>query len=130
MNRMIVCFVHTGICFAQPYRAMTTPRLWGLRPMLGALALSFLVSQSVDAASITLAWDANSEPTVTGYILYYATTSGAVSGTYANSINVGNVTQWTIPGLTDGTRYYFALKAYDPNGQSPYSAEINQVVSS
>jgi len=107
---------------------MTTPvRTLRIRRLLGAVAVCFLFSHSVEAASITLAWDPNAEPTLSGYILYYATTSGAVSGTYSNSIDVGNVTQWTIAGLTNGQQYYFALKAYDANGQSPFSAEISQV---
>src|SRR5262249_46287812 len=64
-----------------------------------------------------------------GYILYYGTTSGAGSGRYSNSINVGNGTQWTIPALTDGQRYYFAIKAYDANTQSPFSTETRQIAS-
>ena len=72
-------------------------------------------------ADVTLAWDANSEPDVTGYKLHYGTTSG----NYTNHINVGNITQYTVPDLQEGTTYYFAATAYDVNDlESDYSAEV------
>src|SRR5207247_1365818 len=97
------------------------------RRTLVTLAAFIGLCRTVEAASVTLAWDPNLA--ATGYILYYGTSSGAVSGTYANSVDVGNTTQWTIAGLTDGQRYYFAVRAYDATSQSPLSTEINQIVS-
>lgn len=66
-----------------------------------------------------LSWNANTEPDLAGYKLYYDTvphaeTSSVCSNAgYANSIDVGNVTTYTIDTLVDGTTYYFALSSYD-----------------
>jgi len=59
-----------------------------------------------------------------GYKVYYGTTSG----TYDHSIDVGNVTTYTLTGLAQGQTYYIAAKAYDTsNNQSDYSNEISGV---
>ena len=72
-----------------------------------------------------LAWDANTEPDLSGYKLYY----GTASGTYGTPINVGNVTTYTVTGLTDGQTYYFAVTAYDSVGnESGYSNEVAYIV--
>src|SRR5258708_9189715 len=97
--------------------------LW-IRRAFGVLVACLLFSRTVHAASVTLAWDPNSEPTVTGYILSYGTTSG----TYATSVDAGNLTQWTVAGLTNGQQYFFAVRAYDGTGaQSPLSTEVSTV---
>jgi hypothetical protein len=77
------------------------------------------------AADITLAWDANTQPTLAGYKLYY----GAASGQYSTEIDVGNVTTYIISNLGPGT-YYFAVKAYSTLGEfSDYSNETTATVS-
>jgi len=73
--------------------------------------------------SVTVAWDA-SNPVPDGYILYWGTSSG----NYPDSHDVGNATQYTIPGLQDGLTYYFAVKAYDDGNQSAFSQEISHTV--
>jgi hypothetical protein len=71
--------------------------------------------------SVTLAWNASSDVTVTGYKIYY----GVASRTYTNQINAGNATSAIISGLVAGVTYYFAATAYDNLGQeSGYSPEI------
>jgi hypothetical protein len=73
---------------------------------------------------VTVAWDENN-PVPEGYILYW----GSSSGNYPNSHDVGNVTQYTIPGLQEGVTYYFAAKAYDDTGnESAYSQELSHTV--
>jgi fibronectin type III domain protein len=89
---------------------------------LGALALLLSFGGTLQAQTVTLAWDANTEPDLAGYVVYYGTTSGV----YSNNIDVGIVTTTTIGGLNVGQPYYFALKAYDTAGNySPYSNEVN-----
>ena len=61
--------------------------------------------------SITLSWSANPESDLAGYKVYWDTDSGHP---YANMVDVGNVTSYTIPGLTPGT-YYVTVTAYDIN---------------
>jgi len=40
----------------------------------------------------------------TGYQLYY----GLTSGSYTDNVDVGNKTSYTLTGLEDGKKYYFA----------------------
>ncbi len=71
------------------------------------------------AAQVTLAWDP-SEGTVDGYIMHY----GKASGEYDYSVNVGNFITCIISGLQEGTKYYFAVTAYNDIGDSDYSNEV------
>lgn len=66
-------------------------------------------------ASVNLTWNASTG--ATGYKVFYGTTSGV----YGPAIDVGNVLSKSITGLTNGTLYYFAVKAYNTGGDSPYS---------
>ena len=73
--------------------------------------------------SATVTWNANTESDLSGYRVFYGTSSR----NYPNSISVGKVTSATINGLTVGTTYYFALKAVDTSGNlSGYSAEVTK----
>ena len=71
-----------------------------------------LTSLLTSAAQITLAWDASTDPSVTGYRVYY----GSGSLAYSNAVSAGNATTLTISNLVAGTTYYFAATAYDGNG--------------
>ena len=73
------------------------------------------------AAPVTLSWSRNSESDISGYKIKYGTASRA----YTTSINVGNVTTYTLTGLMAGRTYYFAVSAFDKNGnESGLSAEV------
>jgi len=94
--------------------------------MILATALGvFSFTASAAAAipvSVTLAWDANSETNVAGYIVYYGTTSS----NYTSTTNVGNQTSATLTGLSAGTRYYFSATAFDQDGlESDFAPEIS-----
>jgi hypothetical protein len=78
--------------------------------------------------AITLSWtapttntDGSSLTDLTGYNLHY----GSSSGVYGSSINIGNVTSYTLNNLQAGN-YYFALTAYNSLGVN--SADSNEVV--
>jgi hypothetical protein len=72
-------------------------------------------------AQVTFAWDPNPEPDIAGYKMYYGTTSRD----YDWYIDVGRVTTFTVPDLSDGVTYYFAVIAYDTsNLESAYSDEV------
>ncbi len=62
-------------------------------------------SQLVLGAEIGLAWDPNTEPDLAGYKVYYGTASRA----YGNPVNVGNVTSYSLTGLTRGQTYFIAV---------------------
>lgn len=89
-----------------------------------ALCLA-LMPGSLFAGSVVATWNANSEPDLAGYKLFY----GTASRTYTDSIDVGNVTEQEVSDLTDGVKYFFAVAAYDSSGnQSGYSQEVSKVI--
>jgi fibronectin type 3 domain-containing protein len=94
-----------------------------------ALAFIFLFSTLLFskvglAAQIRLAWDANTEPDVAGYKIYYGTSSESYSG----SVDVGNVTSYHLTGLQGGQTYYVTVTAYNTSGsESGYSGEASGV---
>lgn len=86
------------------------------------LFLSCLFLSAAFAAQIRIAWDPNSESDLAGYKVYYGTSSR----NYGTPINVGNVTTYTITGLTAGQTYYIAVTAYDTaNNESDFSNEVS-----
>ena len=77
------------------------------------------------AASASLQWNPNTDPSVTGYNLYF----GGASRTYTNMASVGNTTSATVDGLIEGKTYFFAVTAYDVDGdESDYSDETVYIV--
>jgi hypothetical protein len=102
---------------------------------LSSLTLSLILAlfaTPVHSTDVTLAWDPNSEPDLAGYKLYYKTESsgppydgtGAIEGD--SPIDVGDVTEFTIRGLTDGVTYFFVVTAHDTEGlESDCSNEVN-----
>jgi hypothetical protein len=108
-------------------------RIIGFTRILGVIAFFGLLhnpGQTFGATapagqSVTLVWDANTNPNVTGCNVYY----GVSSGNYTNMINAGNVTNATVSGLVAGVTYYFAATTYDSAGdQSGYSTEVAYTV--
>ncbi len=75
--------------------------------------------------SLSLAWDASSDPSVMGYRLY----QGSQSQVYTSVTDVGSLTTATMSGLAPGLTYYFAVTAYDSSGfESAFSGEISYTV--
>jgi hypothetical protein len=97
--------------------------LKGLGRTLGvAVALSLASAMALEAATVTLAWDRNSETNIGGYILYY----GTVPGQYSGSIAVGNVAQYVFTEPVNGPTYFFALQAVNTAGLGGgLSGEVN-----
>lgn len=84
--------------------------------------VALTIPLSAMAIGIKVSWSPNSESDIGGYKIYYGTTSG----TYPNSIDVGNVITKDIIGFPLNTKYYFALTAYDTSGnESGKSAEAS-----
>lgn len=72
--------------------------------------------------TLSLAWDADTEPDLAGYKLYY----GTVPGVYDHSVDVHNVTTYTLNALTQGQTYYIVATAYDTShNESGYSNEVS-----
>jgi hypothetical protein len=84
-------------------------------------------SNLVSAAEVTLAWDANTEPDLAGYMIYY----GFASQSYDYVVDVGDQATFTISDLEDGHTYYFAVTAYDTeNLESDFSNEVTKTFGS
>jgi len=84
----------------------------------------------VALGAITLAWDANAQPQVAGYKLYYGTASNA----YSDSADVGNpapsagTVTYTLTGLAEGQTYFIAATVYDASRlESALSTEVSGV---
>jgi|SRR5580704_8968925 hypothetical protein len=71
-------------------------------------------------STVTLSWDKSRSRAVKGYRLHYGTSSKS----YSETIDVGNVTIYTISNLIPRKRYYFVVTAYNAKGsESPPSNE-------
>jgi hypothetical protein len=84
--------------------------------------LSPLAFATLSAGSVALAWDANPEPDIATYVLYY----GTVSGDYSDRLEVGTGTNATLQNLAPGTTYYCAVSARNSRGvESSLSNEVS-----
>jgi fibronectin type 3 domain-containing protein len=91
--------------------------------IIGALLWLGTGTMPLQAREVTLTWDANSEPDLSHYIVYY----GTVSRVYTvNSGNIGLKTEHKVQLPDDGKVYFFAVTAVDKAGlESDYSNEVN-----
>jgi subtilisin family serine protease len=65
-----------------------------------------LIAEAYGDGFVTLSWDANNEKALTSYEILYTDPSGISS-----ELNVGNVTNYIVSGLINGTRYEFTVRA-------------------
>ena len=94
---------------------------------LGEIAWLLIVSLSIAEAAqcVKLAWDANAEPNIVGYVLRY----GTISGKPDHCINVGKTTTTTVSNLTAETIYFFTVAARNTFGlESLPSKEISYTI--
>jgi hypothetical protein len=78
-----------------------------------------IVTTNLPVSNVTLAWEPSVSAFATGYKIY----RGGKSQTYTNVVNVGNVTNATVGGLTSTN--FFAATAYDAAGnESVFSNEV------
>ena len=79
------------------------------------------ITAAAGDSQATIAWTA--VPSATSYNIYWSTTTGV---TTANSTQIAGATNpYILPGLTDGTTYYFVVTAVNGNGESAPSSEVN-----
>lgn len=72
-----------------------------------------------EEGGITISWDANTESDLKGYKVYV----GLEPDNYVSSVDVGNITRYTIRDLTIGTRYYIAVTASDNWGNESATSD-------
>lgn len=70
-------------------------------------------------AQVALTWTASS-----GATLYYVKRSAITGGPYAQA-GTPSAANFTDTGLTNGTKYYYVVSAYNSYGQSANSAEVS-----
>lgn len=99
--------------------------------MLAALiGLLSMASANVFAAQATLAWDppvSYADGTSIASPIGYKVHKGTASGSYTQTVDVGNATTFTDNNLADGSSYYFVVSAYDAAGtESNVSNELSK----
>ena len=100
-------------------------RLFSFLVLFSLIVLYFPYSAA--AADIALTWDANTEPDIAGYKVYY----GITSRSYDFTIDAGNTTNCAVNNLEEGATYYFAATAYDTaDNESQFSEEITYTFAS
>lgn len=92
-----------------------------MKTLLALLAFTLTAA----AGEVKLGWSPSPDPRMStlvpsGYVLVY----GSGSGIYAQSVNVGNVTNYALPNLSEGQTYYFAVYAFAGPLQSDLSNEV------
>jgi hypothetical protein len=88
--------------------------------MLAALLFTLAASRVAAADTITLMWDAISDPSV-GYIVYI----GSQPGTYTQNANVSSATSYSFTTANPGQLYCFAVSAYAAGPvEGPKSVEV------
>jgi fibronectin type 3 domain-containing protein len=81
----------------------------------------------VPAGSALLSWSAPSG-SVAGYRVYYGTASRSYVQAKGSGLYVTNTT-YTVPSLSSGKTYYFAVTAVDASGkESAYSSEATKAI--
>jgi len=81
--------------------------------LIGLILLVWPVGILEAGTVVQLAWNPNTESDLAGYRIH----SGTSSGSYTRpTIDVGNVTAFSVTNLTATTTYYFVVTAYDRAG--------------
>lgn len=87
--------------------------------------LCLLTAGEAAAQSITIAWDPNVEPDVTGYMVHY----GTAPDRYDGIVDVGPQTTWTLAQTAPGNTYYFRVLAYTLTGlRSNLSTQVSETI--
>lgn len=71
----------------------------------------------------TISWSAMTD--ATSYNVYYGTTAGVSKSTAANSVTNVTGAACTVPGMINGTTYYFVVTSVNGNGESIASSEVS-----
>lgn len=96
-----------------------------MKKLLLSILLLLLLCTQVNATSVDLQWDANTETDLDGYKVLYV----ADSNDFANAtiVDVKNITTATINNLDPSKSYNFAVKAYNTVGMESSLSNIVNV---
>lgn len=87
--------------------------------------VSATLSSTLDPADAYLAWDANSEPDLISYRIYYGTDPANLRSTI--EVPRTNMPDYVIRNLSPGT-YYFVVTALNSSGESNASNMVSKVI--
>ena len=93
-----------------------------LKIFLSTIAAVVASATLAFGANVTLRWDAN-DPAPEGYRVYVR--EDGASYNYGTPIWENDQTECTLTGLTEGTTYYFVVRAYDGDLESADSEEVS-----
>jgi len=123
----VTTYQNTGLTASTNYSY--TVRAFDAAGNASGQSLTASATTQAPGTTATLAWDAVTAANLSGYRVYYGTAPGTYLQSAGQGVNVGNVTTYTVPGLSSGTRYYFAATAYDTsNNESTYSNEVTKII--
>ena len=89
-----------------------TPCLSARILLAGTVTLTIFCPAPVRGGDVSFAWDPSPDARTIGYNLCY----GLASGVYTSNVAVGTNLNALVTGLTPGLMYYFAVMAYDAQG--------------
>lgn len=117
-------FADTGLSAGTTY-AYTVAARDAAGNVSSAASASVTTESPPPANSVSLAWDAVVASNLSGYRVYFGNAPGTYLQPFGQGISVGNVTTYTVLGLSGASRYYFAVTARDTlNNESSYSNEV------
>jgi hypothetical protein len=117
-----------ALCFLVGQKRKSPHRLV-LSGCLGVLVLLFLAAPAL-SADVTLAWDANSEPDLEGYGVYFRKGTPGPPYDLAGNLALADLINddaplFVVSGLEKGFKYYFSVTAYDTAGnESTFSSAV------
>ncbi len=120
--------VAPALCFLVGQKRKSLHRLV-LSGCLGVLVLLFLAAPAL-SADVTLAWDANSEPDLEGYGVYFRKGTPGPPYDLAGNLALADLINddaplFVVSGLEKGFKYSFAVTAYDTAGsESTFSSAV------
>src|SRR6476469_5283644 len=88
--------------------------------VIAATIFTVMPAAQAAADTLTLMWDLNPEPDVTGYQVHI----GVTPGVYTQTVDVGNTDTYAYTDAVTGQQYCFAVTAYAGNLISPLSNEV------
>ena len=99
---------------------------WNPAVLLGAPM--GLAAGTVTTTTVPLTWTIAPAVVVMNVTVYQAPYSAGSCGAYSTHYSVGNVTAYTVTGLTSGNAYCFKVTQWNGAGESPASTPITNVV--
>ena len=94
-----------------------------MKKFLFVLLAMFLMASFVHAADVTLTWDANTEPDLTGYKIYQADRIGNATGAWAE-IDTSITNTYIVVGIDIANNYAWLVSAYDSQGNESFVSNM------